>query len=139
MDDRQTNYSDQLAKDLRRLYQPPTTVPGHVDQAILTQARKQLRPAKRIWLYRLSAAAAVLLIVIGLVFMEKACTRPAISGDIDHSGAVNILDALQLATQIKESMPLDPRWDLNGDGIVDRKDVDTVGYMAVHLDRKEVM
>jgi len=97
-----------------------------VDQAVLTRARRSLRPIKRIWLYRISAAAAVLLIVIGLVFMERAGSRPMLSGDVDHSGAVNILDALQLARRIKESMPLDPRWDLNGDGIVDRKDVDAV-------------
>jgi len=139
MDERQNSCSDQLTKDLRRLYQPPSAVPRRVDQAILAHAHRHLRPRTRIWLYRIAAAAAVLLIAVGLVFMEKAGTRPMLSGDIDHSGSVNILDALQLARRIEDSKPLEPRWDLNGDGIVDRKDVDAVGYLAVRLDRREVM
>ena len=130
---------DALARDLRRLYQAQTAVPGRVDQVVLSHGRRHLRPRQRIWLYRITAAAAVLLVLVGLVFMATTHTRPSLSGDIDRSGRVDILDALQLARRIEESMPLDPRWDLNRDGVVDRRDVDIVGAMAVRLDRREVM
>lgn len=135
-DDRQL---DTLARDLRRLYRPASPVPGHVDRTVLARARTHLRPKTRTWLYRVTAAAAVLLVLVGLVFLETTHTRPSLSGDIDQSGRVDILDALQLARRIEQYMPLDPRWDLNRDGVVDRRDVDTVGAMAVRLDRREVM
>ena len=130
---------DALARDLRRLYQAPAAVPRRVDQVVLSHGRRHLRPRTRIWLYRITAAAAVLLVLVGLVFMEKSGQERTLFGDIDRSGTVNILDAFQLARRIEQSARLDPRWDLNGDGIVDRKDVDAVGYLAVRLDRREVM
>ncbi|MBP8303149.1 MAG: hypothetical protein KBE04_03370 [Phycisphaerae bacterium] len=130
---------DALARDLRRLYRAPTAVPGRADQVVLSYGRRHLRPRTRIWLYRVATAAAVLLLLFGLVFIEKSGQERTLLGDVDRSGTVDILDAFQLARRIEQSARLDPRWDLNGDGIVDRKDVDVAGSLAVRLGHREVM
>ena len=46
-----------------------------------------------------------------------------------------ILDAFALARHIEHGDRLDPRWDVNGDGVVDQTDVDWVATTAVRIDR----
>jgi hypothetical protein len=48
---------------------------------------------------------------------------------------VNILDAFELAREIRSGAPLPARFDFNGDGVVDRTDADTVAAEAVRLER----
>lgn len=55
--------------------------------------------------------------------------------DIDRNGRVDILDAFKLARLIESAESTEARWDINGDGMVDRKDVDSVAFDAVRLDR----
>ena len=55
--------------------------------------------------------------------------------DIDRNGEVNILDAFTLARHIESRQPLSQLWDLNGDGLVDRRDVDTIAMAAVRLNK----
>lgn len=82
----------------------------------------------------------------------------AASGDINGDGRVDILDALALARHIEAGVPSGsspqprpskpeiivalgdqrtapgaPSWDINGDGLLDRRDVDAVAYRAVSL------
>ena len=64
--------------------------------------------------------------------------------DIDQNGRVDILDAFKLARHV-ESESTDRTetnlslrkqgWDINGDGLVNRKDVDLVASAAVRLDK----
>jgi hypothetical protein len=56
--------------------------------------------------------------------------------DFDHSGRVDILDAFKLAKSIESAKQLDTKCDINGDGIVNRSDVDSVAYVAVCLNTK---
>jgi hypothetical protein len=58
-----------------------------------------------------------------------------VASDIDHSGRVDILDAFKLARQIKAGLQPSEKWDMNGDGLVNRKDVDLVAFAAVRLDQ----
>jgi hypothetical protein len=71
-------------------------------------------------------------------------SRPALAegrADIDGNGRVDILDAFRLARDIEARGPADPmhssatdlQWDLNGDGRVDKDDVDVVASAAVRL------
>ncbi len=57
--------------------------------------------------------------------------------DFDHNGSVNILDALALARRISDgddhSADQLSAGDLNGDGVVDRSDVDLIAMTAVML------
>jgi len=55
--------------------------------------------------------------------------------DIDSNGRVDILDAFRLARHIESRGPAEMKWDLNGDGQVDRADVDAVAFAAVRLDK----
>ena len=55
--------------------------------------------------------------------------------DIDRNGRVDILDAFKLARHIESAEGTEVRWDINHDGLVDRKDVDSVAFDAVRLDR----
>jgi hypothetical protein len=48
---------------------------------------------------------------------------------------VDILDAFKLARQIESAGPTEKNWDINGDGLVDRHDVDMVAFAAVRLDK----
>jgi hypothetical protein len=67
---------------------------------------------------------------------RKASLAAADMGpDIDRSGRVDILDAFKLARQIKAGLQPSEKWDMNGDGQVNRKDVDLVAFAAVRLDK----
>ena len=55
--------------------------------------------------------------------------------DIDRNGRVDILDAFKLARHIESAESTEARWDINGDGMIDRKDVDSIAFAAVRLDR----
>jgi hypothetical protein len=62
--------------------------------------------------------------------------------DIDRNGRVDILDAFKLARQIESAGRTEANlslreqgWDMNGDGLVNRNDVDLVASAAVRLDK----
>ncbi len=48
---------------------------------------------------------------------------------------MDILDAFQLARNIEARGPVAPQWDLNGDGRIDKDDVNLVAFAAVRLDQ----
>ncbi len=59
-------------------------------------------------------------------------TAPAVAGDLDRSGRVTILDAFALARQL-DSGSSPAASDFNGDGLIDRGDVDAIAMLAVRL------
>ena len=56
-------------------------------------------------------------------------------GDFDGDGRVDILDAFALARHLESAHKPKDKWDMNGDGIVDRADVDRIAMAAVSLKR----
>ncbi len=48
---------------------------------------------------------------------------------------VDILDAFTLAKHIESKQPTEAMWDFNSDGLIDRRDVDTVALAAVRLNK----
>ncbi len=117
-----------------RLSPPRVEVPASVRQAILAEARGRMRRPRlrRLWAPLAAAAAAILVALVG----TWISLPPAIPGDVDRSGAVDILDAYALAMRIRSGARLEPRWDLNGDGAVDRADVDAIGMKSVAIARR---
>jgi len=91
------------------------------------------------------AAAAIVLLVVGLSVVRNhsssnpQVTAAAIPMDINQDGTVNILDAMRLAQQLPTAQGLSSQWDFNGDGMIDRRDVDLVAYRAVRLSAQEVL
>ncbi|MHC4806951.1 MAG: dockerin type I domain-containing protein [Planctomycetota bacterium] len=57
--------------------------------------------------------------------------------DIDQNGRVDLLDAFKLARHVesKSTERAKIQWDINGDGLVNRNDVDLVASAAVRLDK----
>lgn len=143
-DDAEPHASPRLQKDLRSLFEPSGPVPPQVDKAILAEAHRRLaKPRRLIVPLRWAAAAAAAVIVIGVVLVSTNHQSSIISHqsraesgvDVDGNGRVDILDAFRLARDIESRGPDRTPWDLNGDGLVDRKDVDAVALAAVRLDK----
>ena len=144
--EQQFKVSDKLRDDLRNLHRVSVNIPPEIDRAILDKASKQLtRPAKRIRIFRWAGAvaSAAAIIIFAYVFVEqKTYTNMDMSSevnileafeDFDRNGTVNILDAFKLAKQIESKDIPDKKWDINGDGLVDKSDVDLVASAAVRL------
>jgi hypothetical protein len=154
--------SDRFRKDLRALYGPTGSVPPQVDRAILHQAHRRLARPRRIilrirWAGGIAAAAAAIALGVFLYHGTGSDNHPSAAAerrmDLDGNGRVDILDAFRLARHIESrgqgqvawaSSPWmqnhgqDARateWDVNGDGRVDRDDVDAIAFAAVRMDK----
>jgi hypothetical protein len=128
------NVSDRLKSDLGSLFEAKQSVPPEVDRTILDKASKRFaKPKRRIrvfrWIGPVAAAAAI--IIVACVFLNQSTPQM----DIDRNGQVNILDAFKLAKQIQSTNNPDKKWDINGDGLVNRGDVDFVASNAVRLNK----
>ncbi len=139
--------SPKLSEDLNTLFKPHFSVPPEVDRAIMDQAHRHfVRRQRRSRLLRragsIAAAAAVIIFAFSLNLTQKpgSSTSQSIlveaqAIDIDRNGRVDILDAFKLARHIESADRTDKKWDINEDGVVNRKDVDLVALAAVRLDK----
>jgi hypothetical protein len=140
--------SSKLSADLKGLFEPDVGIPPEVDRAVMYRADKHLSPLQsskqrrlRIhWGWRIAAAAAVIIIAFSLDLTKQPENRPdsfslsrAQAEDIDRNGRVDILDAFKLAKQIESAGRMEKEWDFNGDGLIDRSDVDIIANTAVRL------
>jgi hypothetical protein len=141
-DERQLRLPQALADELVALYARRVEVPARVDEAVLAQAQRQLARRRRARVFRRSlvSAAAVAAAIALLVWVVRPSALPhapasrgpiAEQRDAGPSRHVTILDAFNLARQIEAGGPLSPKWDVNGDGVVNQKDVDALARTAV--------
>ena len=112
-------------------------VPPAVDDAVLSRARERFAEirrrrsrAKTVWWMSAAACFVALALLAGSLINTPRFER----ADVDRSGRVDILDALVLARRIQQGTAAG--FDLNRDGVVDKRDVDFVAAQAVRL-RKE--
>lgn len=141
----QSEHSDQdlglprrLAEDLARLQYTPT-VPPQVDMAVLATAKLRLRRQRRFRrLARWAGVAAAAAIIAVAVYTLPVAHQPAAKQVARVAARPTILDAFQLARQLEQGPILDRRWDINGDGVVDRRDVDALALAAVSLKGEKV-
>ena len=139
-----------LSADLNAHFEPRVGVPPEVDRAVMDRAHKHFaglkptndRRSRFYWVWRLAAAAAVIILAFSLDLTKKpepTAYRYALSEtqaiDIDRNGRVDILDAFKLARHIESAGRTETEWDFNGDGLIDRSDVDVVALAAVRLDK----
>jgi hypothetical protein len=137
-----------LSADLKALFEPQVGVPPEVNRAVMDRAHKHLVPLqsskqKRLrihWGWRIAAAAAVIILAFSLDLtkqpeptMDSFSLSKAQAEDIDRNGRVDILDAFKLARHIESAGHTEKEWDFNGDGLIDRSDVDMVALAAVRL------
>jgi len=60
-------------------------------------------------------------------------SRPALVEDVNGDGRVDIRDALVLARKLRAGGPLEGGWDLSGDGVIDRVDVERIARLVVSV------
>ena len=115
----------------RKVFVPPT-----VDVAILKAARMQLRPAAKssfrwprwvLWPAFVGACAIIWLVARMLTPAQFA------REDLNRDGKVDILDSFALARELKNGGSLPKYLDVNGDGVVDERDVNAIASRAVAL------
>jgi len=139
-----------LSNDLKAIFEPQVGVPPEIDHAVMDRAHKyfsavqsgQIRRRRVHWAWRIAAAAAVIIFAFSLDLTKQA-GPPADrfshgktqAVDIDRNGRVDILDAFKLARHIETAGSAESAWDINGDGQIDRSDVDMVALAAVRLDK----
>ncbi len=139
-------YPQKLADDLKSLYEPPFNISGRIDQNVLSHARAKFgkKPSLRRLRWAGAAAAAVFMLIF-LVDTHKTDTRNLTTGhrnktspevvtaDVNQSGRVDILDAFNLARNIKLKKTLKNSWDIDGNGKINQDDVDSIAMKAVRL------
>ncbi|HEY5911620.1 MAG TPA: dockerin type I domain-containing protein [Verrucomicrobiae bacterium] len=136
---------EKLVAALKRVPSRVPFIPPAVDGTVLRAARRQLAPRTSPTLFgfklmRWAAGAAVVCgVAIVLVQMQRSSLNPFPGGafareDVNHDGRVDILDAFALARQLKTGRGAAPPWlDVNGDGVVDERDVTAIAAHAVQL------
>ncbi len=158
--------SPKFSEDLSTLFKPKFSVPPELDRAIMDQANRRLvqrhwrhRIFHHISIWRIAAAAAVIIFAFSLNLTQKpgptttsSFVVEAQAVDIDGNGRVDILDAFKLARYVESGKSTKTKlspvsgtgqalgkqgWDINGDGLVDRNDVDLVALSAVRLDKNK--
>ena len=137
-----------LIEDVAALYRADVPVPPEVDEAVVSMARQRFAPRRRPrlvlrWAFAGAAAsAAALLLALWIVGTPERRSRAPVASahvsrkeDFDGDGRVDILDAFALARHLESAHKPKDKWDMNGDGIVDRADVDRIAMAAVSLKR----
>src|SRR5258708_18788781 len=134
-----------LVSALKRLPAESIFVPRSVDEIVSLAARKHLSGGRRLGIlrfrWRIWAAATAIIVALGILArlsIHRPSTRPEpdfASEDLNHDGQVDILDAFALAKQLKSGLSSNARLDINGDGIVDERDVATIAARAVKLEK----
>jgi hypothetical protein len=143
-----------LLADLSALY-PAPRVPLAVDRRVLNDAAavyaRQARHRRWLRWGGAGAAAAAAVLVVGLILHRpggppgRTYTHsgtlppgsPGLPGDVDGDGRVDILDAFGLARKLRDAngrrLPGNRIEDVNGDGVIDEKDVDLIAQRAVRV------
>ena len=137
----------ELIHAFRQLRPKSIPVPRSLDDAVLKAARHALNQPVLVestpvrwwavrnwpnWARIPGLAAAGLLLAFLAYWLVPSRFAPE---DVNRDRMVNILDAFQLARELRSGTPLPSRFDFNGDGIVNRADADAVASQAVRLER----
>lgn len=148
----QLGVPDELGEDMKALFERQFSVPPEVDRAIMDKAARHFagrefagsgrRRIRWMSLWKVAAAAAVVFLAFSLNLTDKpaptvhrAVIAKAGAADFDRNGRVDILDAFKLARQIELASDAGLNLDINGDGLIDRGDVDAIALAAVSLDK----
>lgn len=133
-----------LRAELEGLYVPTPRASTEVDRRIEMAARLHFGQVHRLTRFRrltpfAAAAAAIMLAVLWMhpSFAPPAAPLQLAAGreDVDGNGRIDILDAFTLARHLRAAAALQPQWDITGDGLVDRADVDAIALAAVSLSK----
>ena len=127
-----------LAQAIHARYSPDIVVPAEINRLIVNQARANLARRRRLRWWAMGGSAIAAVAVVAVVLLRPPLPRsvPSVAsgpGDINGDGRIDMLDAYLLAKHIKDGDRLDPRWDMNGDGVIVQRDIDAIAAIAVSL------
>ncbi|HET6247840.1 MAG TPA: dockerin type I repeat-containing protein [Tepidisphaeraceae bacterium] len=127
-----------LREAFARLDPGQVEIPPALDAEILSRAKRDFTRRLRFRsAVRWTAAAASLAAAVAIVFIVRASffhrPAPVAKGDINANGKVDMLDAYLLAKHLAAGDKIDQKWDMNGDGVVDQRDVDWIANHAVQI------
>jgi hypothetical protein len=137
-DESAPNPGSRLGRALGGLRKTSVFIPPTVDEAVLAKARPRLarirvqRVHERRTQWLALAACLVLGAMVAQTVLNRGTSKHFAREDLNHDGRVDILDAFQLARDIKGGKaPM--TGDFNGDGKVDAADVEFLAKRAVSL------
>ncbi len=136
-----------LVSALNRLPREPSFIPPMVDEAVLRAARRHFsKPdhGRVNWTRFMPWVVATAAIMLLLVAIPRLFHKPAAASapdaalarrDLNQDGRADILDAFALARQLRSGAKPSPQLDVNGDGVVDERDVTALAARAVKLEK----
>ena len=134
------NPGSRLGRALDGLRKTSVFIPAAVDEAVLAKARPRLakiRTERSRWQrtqWLALAACVVIAAVVAQTVLNGHKSKHFAPEDLNHDRRVDILDAFQLAREIRDGKA--PTGDdFNGDGKVDAADVDLLAKRAVSLEK----
>ena len=124
---------DSLRDELRSLYPAAHKPSPDVDRLIANRARAHLARRNRLrLLLRVGGAAAAVLVLSLILWIQPARQVAASMEDVNADGVVDIRDALALQRFLDAGRA--KQRDINHDGVTDRRDVDAIAMIAVRID-----
>jgi hypothetical protein len=143
---------EDLIRAFKELKPKEIRIPESVDSVVLDAARRRfVRPDTvhvpqvrwwdvfRLWPHWARApllAAAGLLVALFAFFLVPENPQFA-REDVNRDGRVDVLDAFQLARDVRSGVSLPLELDFNGDGVVSPADAEAVASVAVRLSEEE--
>jgi hypothetical protein len=140
-EDKEPQTGPRLGRALGGLRKETVFISPSIDEAVLEQARQHLARlrARRVRRQRAQwlalAACMVLVAVMAQAVFHRGDGKQFAREDLNRDGQVDILDAFQLAREIKEGNAQAGTEDFNGDGKVDAADVEILARRAVSLEK----
>lgn len=119
-------------KDLKKKTEIPLLVDQKIYQEISERSKEIRKSLFRKNVFTSISAIAAVIILSFAVFTNVKSVDPVMA-DINKDGDVNVLDSLLLAQKI-DKLSFDKASDLNGDGVLDSKDLKLVRSAVVNLD-----
>lgn len=138
-----TEAPERLIKALKDSSRREIFVPPYVDRAVLEAARRHLAKEssasrRRPWWMLWPALATACLATALIARFLTAHSQPQFAReDLNHDGRVDILDSFALARELKSGQVSPAAFDVNGDGVVDERDVAIIAAHAVALGKDD--
>ena len=123
---------DRLQGDLRAVFGRRVAFPDSIGTTLRHAAARRRRP---ILLRPVTLAAAAALLMAALLLLQQRTTSTVrlAREDFDGHGRVDVLDAYRLALALERHDRIAPQFDLDSDGLVDRRDADRIAARAVSI------
>src|SRR3954454_23618550 len=118
-----------LGDSLRAAYSRRVEVPVAVDEAIRAAATERFGRRRRLRLiarWGTGLAAGVAAAIVLIITLHPATSLGRAGVDQQKT----IVDALNLTKHLAAKESIDKSWDMNGDGVIDQKDIDVVAAFS---------